>query len=352
MFPEGAATSLPAHATQTFDWDWPPRLRLMAAAARCKTVSSVCVRDVIAKVHARMPRPAATSGSTGTSTLQVPMTPSFAERTNPNADVCASGTCSRSIQRRSSSWPIAFASFAVGAALLLTPESASAQQSPVTPDGKGVVGGALLGAEVVDLTLGIIGINAGWPYLVFGAVGAAGGGVGGYFIEQETRDVPEVSLYMLAGGMALVIPTIVVSLNATMYKPPDASSVTTLEPADNQPALGPTPAQPPARTVPAGAVQNTSPSKDAVAQRWCFAPQCTPARTSSVVPTRRALTPPLRRAPREEHFNFSLVGLRKGQLAFSLPAVAVQPLYTSREMWTYGVSQGSEVRIPLFQASF
>jgi hypothetical protein len=177
----------------------------------------------------------------------------------------------------------------------------------VSPDGKAIVGTALLGAEVVDLTMGIIGVNAGWPYLVFGALGAGGGAVGGYFIEQETRDAPEVSLYLLAGGMALVIPTIVVSLNATTYKPPESTMGTSGEPADNQPSPGPAPlpAQPQSRAV-----------------------------------------------PKPQRFGFSLVGMREGELALSLPGVAVKPLYTRREMWTYGVAQGTEVNVPLFQASF
>jgi tol-pal system protein YbgF len=42
--------------------------------------------------------------------------------------------------------------------------------------------------------------------------------------------------------MGLIIPTLVVSLNATMYKPPEGTTTTTYEPANNQPATGPTPA--------------------------------------------------------------------------------------------------------------
>lgn len=242
------------------------------------------------------------------------MSPSFFERTTQIAS-------SRKSPRRSLRRASVVAGGVVAAALLLAPERASAQEvQSVSPDGKAIVGTALLGAEVVDLTMGIIGVEAGWPYLVFGALGAAGGGVGGYFIEQETRDVPEVSLYMLAGGMALVIPTIVVSLNATMYKAPEGSSITTIEPADNQPAPGPAPLP-------------TQPQTRRQAPR----------------DSRQALSRP---APKPERFSFSLIGMRSGALALSLPAVEVKPLYSRREMWTYGVSQGTEVNVPLFQASF
>lgn len=212
----------------------------------------------------------------------------------------------------------ALAAGAAAATLLLASGRASAQTTAtsdaVTPTGKGIVGTALLGGEVVDLTMGIIGINRGWPYLVFGGLGMVGGGIGGYFIEQETKSIPEVDVYMLAGGMALVIPTIVVSLNATMYKPPEG---TTTEPANNQPATGPEPAQPGAPGTPAP------------------------------IQTQRKLRP-----MEKPHYAFSLVDVYKGSVAMGLPAVEVRPLYTHREMWKYGVEQGSEVRVPLFYAQF
>ena len=210
----------------------------------------------------------------------------------------------------------ALTSGAVLATLLFASGNASAQTTagePVTPTGKGIVGGALLGGEVVDLTMGIIGVNRGWPYLVFGGLGMVGGGIGGYFVEQNTADAPEADVYMLAGGMALVIPTIVVSLNATMYKPPEG---TTTEPANNQPSTGPEPAQPGA--------PNGSP-----------------------VQTQRKLKP-----IEKPHYAFSLLDVYKGSLGMGVPAVEVRPLYTQREMWTYGVQQGSEVRVPLFYATF
>jgi hypothetical protein len=217
-------------------------------------------------------------------------------------------------RRSARAWPLGLlACGSAAAVLLLAPAQAHAQAAsqPVSPDGKGVVGGALLGAEVVDLTMGIIGVNRGWPYLVFGALGAVGGGLGGFALEQETRS-PEGALYMLAGGMALVIPTVVVSLNATMYKPPEATS----DPANNEPAPAPAPLQP-------GPTQ----------------PQA-----------RRLLLRPV--AQTEQHLRFSLVDVYKGTLAFSAPAVQVRPLYSEREKWTYGVSQGTEVRVPVFYAAF
>lgn len=240
------------------------------------------------------------------------MTTSFEENTPTMPAVNASRT-SRATSARGF-WLGLLAAGSTAAAVLLSPSSASAQAvtDSVSPDGKGIVGGALLGAEVVNLTMGIIGVDRGWPYLVFGALGAAGGGIGGYFVEQNTRDAPEASLYMLAGGMALVIPTIVVSLNATMYKPPE--STITNEPANNPPS-------------PAGAPQPATPGAQ----------------------TRR---PQLRPLAKPEHFAFSLIDVYKGSVALALPAVDVRPVYSPREMWTYGVQQGTEVRVPVLYATF
>src|SRR5689334_17997200 len=128
-------------------------------------------------------------------------------------------------------------------------EAKAAPPAPpaVTAIGKGMVGGGLLGAEVVCITIGAIGVNRAWPYLVFGTVGAAGGVVGGFFVEKAS--VAEPSLYMLAGGLALVIPTLIVTLNATKYKPPESDRPD--EPATNAPSKEsptPTPATSPKTT--------------------------------------------------------------------------------------------------------
>jgi hypothetical protein len=116
--------------------------------------------------------------------------------------------------------PARWTALAAAAAALaaLAPSEALAENNPVTGTGKGITGGALLGGEVVTLTMGAVGVDATWAYLVFPVVGAAGGGVGGHFIESDAD--PEVPVYMLAGGMALLIPTVVVALNATAYQPP------------------------------------------------------------------------------------------------------------------------------------
>ncbi len=211
---------------------------------------------------------------------------------------------------------------------------------PVTPTGKGIVGGALLGGEVVTITLGAVGVNRGWPYFVFGGLGMVGGGVGGFFVEKATKGTtgangtttggtPEPALYMLAGGMALVIPALVVSLNATAYKPPESDRV---EPANNEPAKdAPKASPPPGAAPPPGA------------------PGAPGAAPQSRAPVQYRFRSEIASLP---HVPVSILDVYRGKIALGVPAVDVRPLYTSHEMWRFGVAQGTEVRLPVFKAMF
>ncbi len=87
------------------------------------------------------------------------------------------------------------------------------------PTGKGIAGGILLGSEVVLAVEAAIDVEPTWAYVVGGLAGAAGGGVAGYYIEQDAN--PKLPLLMLASGMALAIPTTVAVLSATAYEPPN-----------------------------------------------------------------------------------------------------------------------------------
>ena len=52
------------------------------------------------------------------------------------------------------------------------------------------------------------------------------------------------------------------------------------------------------------------------------------------------------------HIPLSVLDVYKGHLALGVPAFELRPLYSSAELWKFGVSQGSEVRLPLFQTMF
>lgn len=84
-------------------------------------------------------------------------------------------------------------------------------------DVKGTIGGAMLGAEVVMLTESAFRLRPGWMYLAGGAGGALAGGYLGYRISDDSSNRPPS--FLLAGGIALIIPTIMGVLTATQYEP-------------------------------------------------------------------------------------------------------------------------------------
>lgn len=192
----------------------------------------------------------------------------------------------------------------------------------VDATGKGITGGALLGGELVMAVEAAFGVQNTWAYVGGGLAGAAAGGVGGYFIEQGSDAKP--SFYMLAGGMALIIPTTVAVLQATSYKAPDHYIEDA--PGDTTPASEP----PRPAEQPAGPSTVTVTTPEATA----------PSRTTAPVATTRP------------HIPISLVDLHDGSFSMGVPAVELRPTYTPMELSTYGVSQKTELRLPVFRATF
>lgn len=212
---------------------------------------------------------------------------------------------------------------AVAAALTLLPSSAGAQEDPdrVSARGKGIAGGILLGAEVVMIPIAIAGVKAWWPYVVFGAVGAGGGAVGGYFVEQvaeggDKTGPAEPSLYMLAGGLALVIPTLVAILNVTAYDPEEDEDLGEGEEAGE------------GGTEPS--VEGDSPAE--------------PAPLESDKSGRRRAVPP------------AVVGIdasgKRLRLRPGVPAIGVGPAYSAQDVAAYGVEAGTQVHVPIVHGSF
>lgn len=250
-----------------------------------------------------------------------------------------------------------FAAVAVLAAALAGSSDAGAT-GPVEVTGKGIVGGALLGGEVVTITMGAAGLEKGWPYFVFGGLGMVGGGVGGYFVEKATAVTvtgtspnamvsggpAEPALYMLAGGMALIIPALILSLNATAYKPPDSDRN---EPANNEPSKE-APKASPGPPPPAGG-PGAAPGPGPGATSHNVTLQNARERSATTYQYRSHFRSEMAGMP---HIPVSLFDVYKGKLGLGIPALEVRPLYTQREMWTYGVAQGTEARLPVFKAVF
>lgn len=237
---------------------------------------------------------------------------------------------------------IALGAVLAGAALV-TPSTAQAEE--VSPTGKGIAGGALLGGEIVIFGEAIFGVHSGLAYLIGGVVGAAGGGVGGYFIEKGSDD-GRIPAYLLAAGVAGLIPAVVVTLDATRYrptegaredKPTDVPSSDPGQPGGSSvvgaPASSPAPAPPPPSPTPSPSSTDT--------------PAPAPASGGG---TGGGTQIQAQRAPGR---NNSLVGVRNGQLAIGVPVPEVRPLLGSAERSRMGVeNRGSELRFPVLNVAF
>ncbi|MBK7579168.1 MAG: hypothetical protein IPI67_03090 [Myxococcales bacterium] len=212
---------------------------------------------------------------------------------------------------------------ALSASLLLAaqPSRAAEDAEEASATGKGITGGVLLGAEVVMLVEAAVKVKKPWAYAVGGIAGGIAGGVGGYFVETGSSDA-KISIYMLAGGMALAIPTTVAVLSGAAYEPP-ANATEDRRPSDEPVAEPPQPGSAPAATSKAPA------RKKRVAKRLSQ-----PAVLLAAPP------PP------------ALVGWTPRALSLSVPAVEVKNAYSRAELMQFGVKQATEVRVPVVSFVF
>lgn len=95
-----------------------------------------------------------------------------------------------------------------------------AQDNQVEADFKGTVGLGLVGAELGAVIPALVGVEATWAYIVFPVIGAAGGGLGGYFALDNAGQV-ELSVVALTAGMALILPALIATLQLTAYDDDD-----------------------------------------------------------------------------------------------------------------------------------
>jgi hypothetical protein len=195
-----------------------------------------------------------------------------------------------------------------------------------SPTGKGITGGALLGGEAVMLTEAAFKVKPAWAYAVGGLAGAVGGGVGGYFVEHGASDA-KVPMYMLAGGMALIIPTTVAVLSAAAYEPP-ADYTQDKAPSDEPVAEPPHP-----ESTPAGPQPAAPQGQRAVKHRRRIA-----SRDDAPPPT--LYMPP------------ALLGFRPDSVLLSIPAVEIRQVYSRADIMQYGVHQATEVEVPVVNFLF
>jgi hypothetical protein len=234
------------------------------------------------------------------------------------------------------------------ATLTLVPLAAHATGvDEVSTTGKGAVGGALIGAEVVLAAEAAFKVQPTWAYVVGGLAGGVGGGIGGYFIERDAN--PKTTMLILAGGMALAIPTTVAVLSATAYEPP--SNYTQDRPPADEPV-----AEPP---QPAGAAPAASPPASPAGTEVA-PPSAAPVTTPPApTPTPTTGSLPRNRAPRKAlpplDYHLSppaLIGVSAQALTLGIPAVELRSVYSKTELAMYGVTQATEVRVPVLNFLF
>lgn len=206
-----------------------------------------------------------------------------------------------------------------------------ARADEVSPDGKGIVGGALLGAEVITITESLAGVKPVWAYAVGAVVGAGGGGVAGHFIENASTD-GKVPMYMLAGGLALIIPAVVLTLNATRWQPEEGAT------EDN---------------VPTGPAAEPGAVGGSVVVGPPNAPNVPPPPTAPPPGATPPLPPPAAAPPAPTPPPQSLFDVHGGSLRMGVPVPDVRPVFSVAEQRQYGLSRAeTEFRMPMLHMTF
>jgi hypothetical protein len=240
-------------------------------------------------------------------------------------------------KRRSSRSSGARALAATLAACAVLGASPAARADEVEPTGKGIAGCALLGGELVVFGEAIFGVRSTAAYLIGAGAGAVAGGVGGYFLEQSVDD-GRIPAYTLAGGLALLIPAVVVTLNQTRYMPTEGARED--KPLTSLPASDP--GKPGGSTVIGSEPKGTpSPAPSAPAP----APETTPPAGTPAPPAGGGGggTP----AP------LSLFDVHQGAFRVGVPVPQVRPVFTMAQRTAFGVNNaGSELRFPLVRVAF
>jgi hypothetical protein len=196
----------------------------------------------------------------------------------------------------------------------------------VSASGKGIVGGALLGGEVGFLGLAAAGSKTPYLYYTIPPALAVAGGIGGYFIEHNASNA-HVPMYMLAGGMALIIPTVVITLSATHYTPTSEDAT----PVDATPA-----------PAPGGATGTVDIKAGGSGSSGTTAP----------APTKRKPEASSLRTPSMPIALLNVANDTTTTVSLGLPMVSMRPMYTRTEVALYGVQQKYEFHAPVVALAF
>ena len=164
-------------------------------------------------------------------------------------------------------------------------------------------------------------------YVVFPAVLAAGGGVGGYFLEEGTRDsAPVIPMLLFGVGLGFIIPTVVLSIDSNAYRPTDDGTVIDTGPSSASGSARVGASVDASATVGGSGTTTTAPPK----------------------PAKRHLESTSMYRPG------ALVNFDDSHrtLSFGVPSMQLVPMYSLSERVKFGVDQHYEVRAPIFSVAF
>lgn len=215
----------------------------------------------------------------------------------------------------------------------------STKDVPVEAKGVGLSGGIIAGAEVVLIVEAIIDVEPVWAWWVFPILGAAGGGVGGYYLEKAS---PGGAVGMLIGAMALLIPTAVAISVSRAYDPEEETGTARPPGAEGSYSF---------EMSPDGEDDGDEGTFTEVESR----PENVPDETDPEGEPEPADETP---GPEADSgaISSAMTHLRSGSLfhigrdmsaGFGIPAVDVRPTVVSNEETMFGMRCGVEVRVPL-----
>jgi hypothetical protein len=223
------------------------------------------------------------------------------------------------------------------AAIAAFPSDARADE--VKPTAKGITGCALLGGELVVFGEAVFGVRSTAAYLIGAGAGVVAGGFGGWALEQGVSD-GRIPAYTLAGGLALIIPALVVAFDMTRYMPTEGARE---DRPVNVPAAEPGKPGGSSVVVPGGTPAPTPPPSTE------SPPPATPP-PSTTPPT----TPPPAGGGGGAPAPQSLFDIHRGDLRLGMPVPQMRPVFSATEQKTYALqgSGGTELRFPVVHVTF
>ena len=198
------------------------------------------------------------------------------------------------------------------------PSQASAQTDPdpvatpgeqVDASPKGLIGLGIIGAELGLVIPAVAGLDETWSLITFPVVGFGLGAVAGHFLIDENNN-EKAAVAVLLTSLALVVPSIVITVAATAYDPVDDFE----ERTDQE--------------VPEADQQEPETVEDVLDEE-----ASREMRTVAAAGT-------------------GMVRIHEGGVALTMPGLTVGRVYTPEELARYGGQQATEVQLSLVSGSF